>query len=77
MPWTGVPYSYTKIANHISEQEGKTICRQRVEQIEKYSLIPRLKLGLVQVPEIRDLLMEMGYEEQVKEILEYAEDNNL
>jgi hypothetical protein len=77
MPWTGEPYSYTKIAKHISEQEGRPIVRQRVEQIEKYSLIPRLKLGLVQVPEIRDLLIEMGYGEQVKEILKYAEENNL
>ena len=77
MPWTGEPYSYTKIAEHISKQEGRPIVRQRVEQIEKFSLIPRLKLGLVQVPEIRDLLVEMGYGEQVKEILEYAEENNL
>jgi len=48
-----------------------------VEQIEKYSLIPRLKLGLVQIPEIRAMLIEMGYGEQVKEILKYAEENNL
>ncbi len=77
MPWKGEPYSYTKVAEHISKQEGRPITRQRVEQIEKYSLIPRLKLGLVQVPEIRDLLIEMGHGKQVKEILEYAEENNL
>jgi hypothetical protein len=77
MPWTGEPYSYTKVAQHISEQEGRPITRQRVEQIEKYSLIPRLKLGLVKIPEIRDMLVEMGYGEQVKEILKYAEENNL
>mgnify|MGYP003120629778 FL=1 len=77
MPWTGTPYPYTKIAKHISEQEKRPITRQRVEQIEKFALIPRLKLGLVQIPEIRDLLIDMGYREQVEEILQYAEENNL